>query len=295
MTVLLGCGDPPPEPAASRYAVTVDLGPTIAQLGAEEQADVDEALERLATIGDPAVPALEDAASHERQGVRLAAVEALAQIDSAAATAALVQIASRNDDPETRATALLHLGTAQRAEGKAALESALRDPAPMVSQTAGVACGALCTSPAAVGRLVDLALDEVSDADLGRMRASLRRLLAGQDQAASVRARNLIRTRTAVILGAAGPIERRVRAAFLAADAGAEDVEAVIIEALRDSTSVTLRAEAAQWLGRSGTAAAVPALRAAVHDRTIAAAGALGLQAMASRGVPGAKEAIAAP
>lgn len=274
------------------YATAVDLRLTIAQLGAEEQADVDSAIDRLVGFGDAAVPALETAVAKEPKPIGINAVEALGRIGSPAADAVLVTVATKHDDPEMRANALLRLGEGGRPTARPVLEAALSDPAPMASQTAALACGSLCTSPAAIDRIVDMGIDGVSDTDLGRLRGTLKQLLTGPDQAAATHARETIRQRTAPILAGDAPIERKTRAALMAADTGGPDVEPVLMTAAARSNSVVLRASAMQWLGRSGSPAAVPVLEASLGDASVRTGAAMALQAMVVRGVPEAKAAV---
>lgn len=278
---------------APQYVAQTDLTATIAQLGAEEQTDVDEAIERLGGLGDAAVPALETAIAHEKKPIALAAIEALGNVESPRADAALAAVATKPGDDEVRATAVLHLGQGQRPAARPVLEAALRDASPMVRQTAAFACGPLCTSPDAVDRLVDLALGEVPDAELGRIRSTLVRIATGPDQAAAARVRDVVGRRTTAMRAPEESLERRTRAALIAADVGATDAEPVLIEAARGTTSLMLRLAAIQWLGKHGTGAAVPALDDGIQDRTIAAGAAVALQQMAGRGVAEARDALA--
>jgi hypothetical protein len=117
-------------------------------------------------------------------------------------------------------------------------------------------------------------------------------LLASGDAVVATRARDAIRARTAPVLAGAGPIDERARAALLAADAGVPDVEPVLVVAATDARNTLLRLAAIQWLGRSGSAAAVPALRAGLGDRALAPGAAVALQSLAQRGVPEARAAI---
>jgi HEAT repeat protein len=275
-----------------RYRVRLDLASTIAQLGAEEEVDVDEAIERLASLGDAAVPAIAKAIAEEPRPIAVAAIEALGHMESPAADAALVAVATRHADAETRATALLKLGAGERREAGPVLEAALFDASPMVSHTAALACGALCTKPASIDRIVDLGLGAIPDTELGRLRGTLMALHAGPDPAAAAHARDTVRRRTAAVLGGAASLDARTRAALLAADAGATDVEPVLLEAAARAESAALRMAAIQWLGRTGSAAAVPVLQARLQDRSTAIGALLALRAAAERGVPGAREAL---
>jgi HEAT repeat protein len=268
-----------------RYVAETDLGPMIAQLGAEEQMDVDEAAERLAGIGDPAVPALESTIAHESHGVALGAIDALSQIGSERAVTALVNVARTQTDAELRATALLKLGEGKHAAARPVLEDALGDGSDMVRQTAAVACGALCTSPAAIDRIVDMGLGDMPAAELGRLRLTLVQLMAGEDHGAAAHAREVIGKRAKAILGGDAPVDARARAALIAADGGATDVEPMLVEVAGGSGTLILRLAAIQWLGGHGTAAGVPVLGTALQDRTTAPAAAIALQALAARGV----------
>jgi HEAT repeat protein len=290
-----GCERTPSEPAAvadRRYVLEIDLGPTIAQLAADEQSDVDEAVERLAGYGDAVVPVLERALARESRPVQLALVDTLTQIESERAFGVLVGLASASRDAELRATALLRLGERGWSPARPALEAALNDPSDMVRRTAAVACGAVCTSPAAIDRIVELGLRDVPDVELGRVRASLARLMDGSDHDAAGYARETVRARTAPLLAADAPTDLQARAALLAADVGAPDVERPLLAVAAGSKNLALRAAAFQWLGRSGTAAAVPVLEAGLREATIRSAAALALQAQVARGIPEAKDAF---
>ena len=128
---------------------------------------------------------------------------------------------------------------------------------------------------------------------MGRIRSTLVSLLNGKDQAAAAHAREAIQSRTAPILAGQESLELRTRAALFAADAGLPDVEPVLIAAAAQSTSPALRAAAINWLGRSGSAAAVPVLASALADSKTAFAAGMALQLMSGRGVPEAKTVMA--
>jgi HEAT repeat protein len=274
------------------YVVQTDLAPAIKLLGAEEQADADEAVERLAGNGDAAVPALEAAVAHESHAIALGAIEALGQIGTPRADAALIAIAKGQTDEELRATALLKLGEGGRPDARPVLEAALSEKSDMVRRTAAYACGGLCTSLPAIDRLVELGLGDIPDAELGRLRITLTQLLASPEQSAAIHVREAIQHQTFKILREDGPLDLRARAALIAGDAGSNDVEPVLVTVARDSKSVMLRLAAIQWLGKHGTAAAVPVVTEALQDRTTAATAALALRALAAQGVVEAGEAI---
>ena len=289
VVLLAACGGS----SSSRYDVTIDAAPMIAALGAADSDDVDAAVERLVALGAPVVPALESAATREPRAVRLGAVDALAQIEAPAADDALARVATSDDDTEVRATALVKLGERGSPQARPVLEAALADPVAVVSQSAALACGALCTSPAAIDRIVALGLGPIASTDLGRLRGTLVRVLEGSDAKAAAYARATIDARTREILDGSGSIEMRARAALLAADAGATDVEPTLVAAAGTSTDVALRLAAVGWLTRHGSATAVPALGALRQDPVVGPAATQALRFLATQGVDGAKAAVA--
>jgi hypothetical protein len=145
----------------------------------------------------------------------------------------------------------------------------------------------------AIDRIVALALNGIPDVEIGRVRTSLVHLMNGADQAAADRTRETVRTRTAPILAGDGPLDVRARAALLAADAGVPDAERTLLVVVAESKNVVLRSAVLQWLGKNGSAAAVPVVEAASRDATVRPAAALTLQALAKRDVPEAKDALA--
>lgn len=285
LALLAGCGGSTPSERTPASAV-IDVTAIVDQLGTGDAADDEALIDRLATLGDAAVPTLRDAAIQKPEDVRLAVVDALGQIDTTLAVEALLHVVGTNDNARVRASALLALGDRDSPAIRAAFEAALADPSVPLSQTAGATCGARCTSGAAIDRILTMALDTTPAANFARVRATLRRILDGSDQAATDYARSAIRTRTADRLAPDQPPDRRARAALLAADAGIADMETVIAATVTSSPAhVYLRVEAIGWLGQSGTAAAVGALQRALNDPVVAPTAARALQAMAARGI----------
>lgn len=282
--LLAGCSGSAPSERTPFDAV-VDVTGIIDQLGTGDAADDETVINRLTALGDAAVPALGLAATQRPKAIRLAIVDALGQIDTPLAVDALLHIAGANDEVLVRASALLALGDRDSPGIRDAFERALADPSPPLSQTAGTACGARCTSSAAIDRILTMALDTVPTADFPRVRGTLHRILDGSDRPAADHARAAIRERTAARLDADQPADRRARAALLAADAGIDDIEPVLAATVNSSAAVFLRVESISWLGRSGTVAAVSALQHGLSDPVVAPAAARALQALATRGI----------
>jgi HEAT repeat protein len=288
------CGDSS-KPAAGRapYTATIDVSALVRQLGSEETFDADEAAERLAGLGDAVVPALEGALATEGKPVRLGIVDALGPMESARAGEVLARIARSDPEPEVRGMAVLKLGEGAAPAARPALEAALADASALVSQTAAVACGALCTTPAAIDRMIDVALESLPDTDLPRMRASLGRLLAGPDREAARYAHDRLVARTAAILASAAPLDARGRAAIFAMQVDVPGMEPTLVEVVRSARSTMLRTAALETVARTGSAAAVAPLEEALRDPTVAVAAAGALRSIAARGVPEATAALA--
>ena len=277
-----------------RYAVTLDVAPLIRQLDAETTLDADEAAEQLAHLGEPVIATLEAALATEPKPIRLGLLEALAQMESPRALAVIARVAHEDGDPEVRGNAVLKLGESAQASVGPALEVALNDPSPLVSHTAAVVCGALCTTPAAIDRMIDIALGALPDVELLRMRGCVARLLESHDAAAVRHAHDRLLERTAIILASSESIDRRARAALFAMQAGASDAEPVLAAAILQSTSTGLQTAALHELAKHGTAASVPTLERLVRAQKVPGGALLALQSIAARGVPEASAALAA-
>jgi HEAT repeat protein len=251
--VVAGCGDaskPASElpKASGAYTATIDVSPLIRQLGADETFDADEAAERLGHLGDAILPVLDRALAAETRAVRLGIVETLSQIDSEGARARLARVAREDADAEVRATALLDLGQSGDAAARPALEAALDDPAAVVTETAAIACGGICTSPAAIDRMLEIAFGSLPDAEVSRMRAGFARTLSGGDHEAAQHARTSIEARATAVLASDAPLDHRVRGAIFGSVADVPGSEALLAEASRTLASTVLRTAAADAL-----------------------------------------------
>jgi HEAT repeat protein len=294
MVASLGCGDAsPPAPTTSPYTATLDVSALVRQLDTEETFDADEAAAKLAGLGEPVLPALEAALAREGETIRVGIVEALGQMESPRALEVLARVARSDPAPVVRGSAVLALGQSGEASVRPALEAALADPSIMASGTAAVVCGGICTTPAAIDRLVEIALGPLPEAELSRMRGSFARLLDG-DPAAASHARECLRARAPEALDPSRPLLERARIAMFAMQAGVAGMEPVLVDAVRSGSATGARTAALETLARLGSAAAVPALEAAAHEPETAVAALRALQAIAARGIPEATAALAA-
>ncbi len=284
---LPGCGG-----SSGEYRVERDVGADIRALGNADLETSEPAADRLVALGPDVVPALARALRREPPPVRIGVVEVLGHIDHPDARAALVGVAARDGDPEVRGTAIRGLGTEGESEGaRAVVEAALADPAPSVRLAGAGACAALCSSPAALARLVTLAIEDEPLANGIAARAAVVQILAGGDRARADEVRSAIRARAPRSLsgddrGAA------LRAALLASDVGDPGGRDALEHAVRGDAPPLLRLQAVYALGLVGDARAVPALAALDGQPELAEYGYDALRRLAARDVGGAREAL---
>ena len=146
-------------PTADPYVVTIDVRPWIVALRSDDLFQVDPAIERLAALGDHALPALQAALRNEGRLTKVNIVEVLRDIHTPA-TAPLLIEAAADEDEEVRHDAIAALGRLGDPRGGPALETALDDPVIGVRRAAVMGCLSLCTSPRALRRLVQMSLEE---------------------------------------------------------------------------------------------------------------------------------------
>src|SRR5437867_4248020 len=91
--------------------------------------------------------------------VRVGVVETLARLHTPE-TAPLLVTAAHDPAEDVRSAAIDALGGLREVRGREAVEAALDDPSARVRLFAARACAALCSSPGALARLVEIALDD---------------------------------------------------------------------------------------------------------------------------------------
>lgn len=163
--------------ADNPYVVIIDTRPWIEALRSDDLFRTEPAIEALVSLGDRALPALAAAFATEKRRARVHIVETLRDIGTPA-TAPLLLRAAADPAAEVRTDAIEALGRLADERGRPAVEAALGDPSTNVVRAAAAACEKLCTSPSALRRLAQLALDPATS---GPARRSLRDLAAGDD------------------------------------------------------------------------------------------------------------------
>lgn len=212
----------------SPYVVQVDLAPQIQSFG-EETATADEAGEQLAAMGTAAIPALATALGREpAKDVRLKAIEVLRAIGTPDAVPPLLSAAGTDADEDVRADALRALGAIGDGRALALMEKALADQHLPIRAGGVMGCATLCTSPAAIERLADIAVYDENTAVALSARttlAALRAKGAAEDQAVRAAIEHIA---PAVMPAGAAP-DQRALAALLATDVhGAAAIPALV-------------------------------------------------------------------
>jgi len=284
---LLGCGE-----SSSEYRVERDVGADIRALGSDDLETSEPAADRLVAMGPDAVSVLKTALGREPPAVRLGVVEVLGRIDHPDALAVLVGVAARDDDAEVRSAAIRTLGAGAAPEAaRPVVEAALTDPAPDIRLAAAGACATLCVSPAALERLVTVAIEDQPLPNGVAARAAVIQILGDSDPERAGGVRAAIRARVPSALHD-GDAQAALRAALLASDVGDPSGREVLARALRGDSPPLLRLQAVHALGRIGDEAAVPALAALDGQAGFGEYACDALRRLDARGVAGAQAAL---
>lgn len=283
----LACGG-----SAGEYRVERDVGADIRAVGSDDLDTSEPAADRLVALGPDAVPALKMALGREPPAVRLGVVEVLGRIDDPEAAAALVDAAVRDGDAEVRATAIRALGTGAAPEAvRPVVEAALADPSPAIRLAAAGACAALCSSPAALDRLVALAIDDQPLPNGIAARAAVIQIVKRGEPARAESVRAAIQARTPLALSR-GEDAAALRAALVASDIGEASGRATLVGAVRGEAPPLLRLQAVYALGFVGDEGAVQALAALDGQPGVGEYGYDALRRLAARNIGGAQRAL---
>ena len=272
------------------YEVVIDLEPEIAAVGSDDLFVSEPAREKLVALGASALPAFTAALAYQSPAVRVAIVETLGQIEAPEASALLIDAISNDSAPEVRHAALRSLPTSDTPAARQAVEASLVDPEPSVRLAAARACAWHCTTPAALARLVQNALEDAPKPNFLAARLALVTLLR-QPTSQQLARRTVVARARPAIADVADPI-KQARAALLASDAGdASGREVLMREAARTDDPMA-RLQAIHALGIVGDTAAVQALAAQATDPTVALYTFDALRRLDGRGVEGAAAAL---
>jgi HEAT repeat protein len=271
--------------------VTVDTKPWIDDLGTDDLFRFDPAADKLAALGDAAVPALAAAFDGGDAQLRLGVVEVLRDIGTPAAHPLLLRAAS-DSDQEVRADAILALGVLRVEDGTAIVEHALGDENPRINRAAAVACRSVCRSEEGMRHLARIAVHG-EPAIAKTARESVHGLLGREDRAD--RARAAVESIAATQLDSRVDPITRVRAALLLVEIDTQRALPWLRYFVESGDHPLVQFDAFLAIGKYGGSEEVPFL-VRLRDEperpmTASACKALGL--MAKRGIEGAGEKLA--
>jgi HEAT repeat protein len=281
----IACGSTP-----DAYHTTINLGPAIRALASDDDDESSRAADRLVMAGADALPALGEALRTEPPATRREVTAVLGRIDDRGAVRLL---ASAANDPEVdvRYEAILTLGVRAAPDTRGTVESALGDADPKVRLAAANACAALCASPAALARLVELGMDDPLPNALA-VRSAIVRILGDADQERAERLRAAIRTLAPPVVARQADGDAAVRAALFASDVGDPVGRDVLAAAARGGVAPVLRLQAIHALGTIGDDGAVSALATIDGQPTFGEYACDALRRLAARGVRPASDAV---
>lgn len=273
---------------AAEYVLQLDLRADVRALGSDDPFISESSAERLVALGEPVLPVLAAALEREDAATRAGVVDVLRQIPGPGAAASLRR-AARDPDPTVRADALMALGLRGQSEGRDAVAAALADRDPSVRRAAALACSSLCATPAALARLVDLA---IADPDGSPALASLETIVADERRRAAATAAIEAGALPALTEPRRGEHER-LQAALTVALIGRAEAVPLLAAALAPGGPQGRAVRAALALGRIPAPAAVAALTqpAGDPDGGLRAAACVSLSRLDRDGVAGAAAA----
>ncbi len=243
------------------YVVEIDVRPWIEALRSDDLFEADPAIDGLAALGDPVIPALHAALTAEGEQARIHVVEVLRDIRTPATVDPLITAAA-DDSVEVRRDAIEALGRLGDPRARPALEAALGDPEATVSRAAAAGCLALCRSPAALRRLVEMSLESRTALSA---RTSLGRV-ALADTDASARIRKLADEIAVPVMNDTGSADR-FAAALIVAQSGNDTALPALRHCVDQKTNPLLAVFCIQGIGSLGSEESIHTLAAAARRK----------------------------
>ena len=287
---LFGCARYP-------YRVSIDAAPWIRALGSDELFESDPAENKLVNLGPEAVPLLETALEREPAPVRVGVIGVLGRLQLPEAEALLLRAAANDPDEEVRYEAVFALGNLKGLRRGQVAEAALDDSSARVRMVAVQQCATLCSSPAAIGRVVQIAIHDPAPHNWGWARLTLSAILNEDPKIPrAAEAKAAIEQQARPLLASGDTYGERTRAALLLAQVGDPAAEPVLVQAVRAGEGQSGRPHAVYALGEVGDRDAVPVLtdRLGSPDAMTVSYSYDALRKLADRGVPGAAAALKA-
>jgi HEAT repeat protein len=279
--------------AAGEYEVRIDVTEDVRALGSDDLFEWEPASDRLSALGAAAWPVLLRALETEGPPVREGIVGVLASGTDAddSVLQGLGRVARQDPEEPVRVVAVQALRKLGGEKSSEVVIAALGDPSPAVRRVAILACTGICTSDAALARLVELAL---ADEPLPNALQAQRILygLTSQGQAAAITAK--VRSGATAALekgrahGSGGDRQALLSALLLAQLDDASRLD-VLAAATAPDQPEALRAHAVHAIGRLGTADQVPLVAELLRDPAVSLYAYDALRRMSERGIAAAE------
>lgn len=287
---LCGCG-------CRHYRVTIDATAWVYALGSDDLFESGPAEDKLVNLGPAAVPLLARALEREPAPVRVGVVGVLDRLKLPEGEPLLLRAAADDADEDARHAAVQALDGVKDAQRRQVVEAALHDASPQVRRAALALCAKLCLAPAAIDRVVQIAIDDQAPPTGAWALLSVAAILSEDPKTLrATYAAAAIEEQARPLLVSGISLEERTRAALLLAALGDPAAAPVLVQAAREAKGQPYRLHVVYALGEVGNCDAVPVLTDLLRssDVTMAAYSYDALRKLAGRGVPGATQALAA-
>jgi HEAT repeat protein len=278
--------------AAGEYEVRIDVTEDVRALGSEDAFEWEPAADRLSALGSAAWPVLLRALEGEGPAVREGIVSVFLSGTEANASVleALMRLSRQDSEEAVREVAVQALRKLGREKSTDGVVAALGDPSPAVRRVAITACTAICTSDAALARLVELALaDEPLSNALQAQRVLYALTSEGQEAAITGKVRAgaaaALRESPRETAEKGGSDQRALLAALLLAQLDDASRLDLLVVATKPDQPQALRGHAVYALGRLGSADQVPLLADLLRDPALSLYAYDALRRMSERGI----------
>lgn len=285
--------------SAGEYEVCVDVTEDIRNVGSDDLFDSEPAADRLDALGAAAWPVLLRALEKEGPAVREGIVGVLASATDPDDTVrqGLGRVARSDPAEAVRAVAVPALRKLAGKESVEVVVAALGDPSPAVRREAITACTGICTSDAALERLVELALTDEPLPNALQARRVLWGLTSEGREAGiveKIRAGAVAESEPGKGSGTESAERRALLAALLLAELGDDSRLDTVARAIRSDQPVALRIHAVHAIGRLGGVDRVPLVaKLQLEDPALAFYAHDALERMSERGIAAAAEPAA--
>ena len=273
--------------------VTIDIADDIKRVGSPNLFKSEPAKERLASIGPAILPVIEARWPKEPSRVRVGLIEVLENLKAKQAESLLLR-AAEDPEAEVQREAITALASRPSNEvNRRVVLRALSSDDALTRLAAANACGRICESAEELKALVEKALDDAHWPTALAARGRVGELISGEDKNKSENTRRAVEELALPRLHSKSHIDKRTRAALLAADIRRPEASDVLVKSLSAEQPPALRLRVIYALGTIGNPNAVEALAKVVDDSGAGQYVYDAIRRMAKRNVKGAERVIA--